>query len=52
MPTVTFADCETAAYPFTDLDELVHAYALTVHRSQGRNGAAATVPVPDPIQIG
>jgi exodeoxyribonuclease V alpha subunit len=33
--TVTFHDGEVATYPFIDLDELVHAYALTVHRSQG-----------------
>ncbi|MGW2937186.1 SF1B family DNA helicase RecD2 [Streptomyces sp. NPDC001156] len=33
--TVSFLDGEAATYPFTDLDELVHAYALTVHRSQG-----------------
>jgi exodeoxyribonuclease V alpha subunit len=33
--TVSFSDGETAEYPFTDLDELLHAYALTVHRSQG-----------------
>ncbi|MEU2734763.1 ATP-dependent RecD-like DNA helicase [Streptomyces sp. NPDC007095] len=43
--TVTFHDDETATYPFTDLDELVHAYALTVHRSQGSEYPYVIVPV-------
>ncbi|MBT2443013.1 ATP-dependent RecD-like DNA helicase [Streptomyces sp. ISL-36] len=43
--TVTFTDAETAAYPFADLDELVHAYALTVHRSQGSEYPYVVVPV-------
>ncbi|MEU6485960.1 ATP-dependent RecD-like DNA helicase [Streptomyces sp. NPDC046887] len=43
--TVTFTDGETAAYPFTDLDELVHAYALTVHRSQGSEYPYVIVPM-------
>ncbi|WP_159425594.1 ATP-dependent RecD-like DNA helicase [Streptomyces sp. fd1-xmd] len=42
---VTFTDGETAVYPFTDLDELVHAYALTVHRSQGSEYPYVVVPV-------
>lgn len=32
-------------YPFTDLDELVHAYALTVHRSQGSEYPYVVVPM-------
>ncbi|MEU3091588.1 ATP-dependent RecD-like DNA helicase, partial [Streptomyces massasporeus] len=36
---------ETAAYPFTDLDELVHAYALTVHRSQGSEYPYVVIPM-------
>ncbi|MDI3402871.1 SF1B family DNA helicase RecD2 [Streptomyces cavernicola] len=43
--TVTFTDGETATYPFADLDELVHAYALTVHRSQGSEYPYVIVPV-------
>ncbi|MFJ9174968.1 ATP-dependent RecD-like DNA helicase [Streptomyces sp. NPDC102360] len=43
--TVTFTDGETAAYPFPDLDELVHAYALTVHRSQGSEYPYVIVPM-------
>ncbi|WP_200308088.1 SF1B family DNA helicase RecD2 [Streptomyces adelaidensis] len=43
--TVTFTDGETATYPFTDLDELVHAYALTVHRSQGSEYPYVIVPM-------
>ena len=43
--TVTFLDGEMATYPFTDLDELVHAYALTVHRSQGSEYPYVIVPM-------
>jgi exodeoxyribonuclease V alpha subunit len=43
--TVTFTDGEIATYPFTDLDELVHAYALTVHRSQGSEYPYVIVPM-------
>lgn len=43
--TVTFHDGETATCPFTDLDELVHAYALTVHRSQGSEYPYVIVPM-------
>ncbi|MBT2525576.1 ATP-dependent RecD-like DNA helicase [Streptomyces sp. ISL-99] len=43
--SVTFPDYEVAAYPFTDLDELVHAYALTVHRSQGSEYPYVIVPM-------
>ncbi|WP_436840806.1 ATP-binding domain-containing protein [Streptomyces virginiae] len=32
-------------YSFTDLDELVHAYALTVHRSQGSEYPYVIVPM-------
>lgn len=43
--TVTFHDGETATYPFTDLDELLHAYALTVHRSQGSEYPYVIIPM-------
>lgn len=43
--TVTFHDGEMATYPFTDLDELVHAYALTVHRSQGSEYPYIIIPM-------
>ncbi|WP_167459184.1 MULTISPECIES: SF1B family DNA helicase RecD2 [Streptomyces] len=43
--TVTFQDGEAATYPFTDLDELVHAYALTVHRSQGSEYPYVIIPM-------
>ncbi|MGW8452451.1 SF1B family DNA helicase RecD2 [Streptomyces niveus] len=32
---VTFTDGDVAEYSFADLDEILHSYALTVHRSQG-----------------
>src|SRR5690606_2955582 len=36
---------EEVDYEFTELDELVHAYAITVHRSQGSEYPAVVVPV-------
>ncbi|WP_052809260.1 SF1B family DNA helicase RecD2 [Streptomonospora alba] len=36
---------EDIAYDFAELDELVHAYAVTVHRSQGSEYPAVVVPV-------
>ncbi|MET8329704.1 ATP-dependent RecD-like DNA helicase [Streptomyces sp. NPDC005181] len=42
---VTFTDGEAATYPFADLDELVHAYVLTVHRSQGSEYPYVVIPM-------
>ena len=36
---------KTASYPLTDLDELEHAYAVTVHKSQGSEFEAVIIPV-------
>ncbi|PSK97311.1 exodeoxyribonuclease V alpha subunit [Murinocardiopsis flavida] len=36
---------EDIAYDFAELDELAHAYAMTVHRSQGSEYPAVVVPV-------
>ncbi|MFD6952791.1 helicase [Nocardiopsis sp. TSRI0078] len=36
---------EEIAYDFAELDELAHAYAITVHRSQGSEYPAVVVPV-------
>jgi len=36
---------EDIAYEFDELDELQHAYAITVHRSQGSEYPAVVVPV-------
>lgn len=35
MVTVGFDDGKQVQYPFADLDQLIHAYAMTVHKSQG-----------------
>lgn len=35
MMTVRFDDGKQVQYPFADLDQLIHAYAMTVHKSQG-----------------
>jgi exodeoxyribonuclease V alpha subunit len=41
---VRFGD-RSATYEFSDLDELAHAYAITVHKSQGSEFRAVVVPV-------
>ncbi|MGD8464548.1 MAG: ATP-dependent RecD-like DNA helicase [Anaerolineae bacterium] len=38
-------DDQDVAYEFTELDELVHAYAVSVHKSQGSEYRAVVVPV-------
>ncbi|MEV6774721.1 SF1B family DNA helicase RecD2 [Streptomyces syringium] len=43
--TVTHHDGEPVTYPFTDLDELLHAYAMTVHRSQGSEYPYVVIPM-------
>lgn len=43
--TVTFNDGDIADYPFIDLDELLHSYALTVHRSQGSEYPFVVIPM-------
>jgi exodeoxyribonuclease V alpha subunit len=36
---------EQIAYDFAELDELAHAYAITIHRSQGSEYPAAVIPL-------
>ncbi|GAB3996949.1 hypothetical protein GCM10029992_18480 [Glycomyces albus] len=43
--TVRTDEDEDVDYEFSELDELVHAYAITVHRSQGSEYPAVVVPV-------
>ncbi|MGW7521774.1 SF1B family DNA helicase RecD2, partial [Streptomyces sp. NPDC054796] len=43
--TVAFHDGDTAVYSFTDLDELLHSFALTVHRSQGSEYPYVVIPM-------
>jgi exodeoxyribonuclease V alpha subunit len=38
-------DDREVAYDFSELDELVHAYAASVHKSQGSEYRAVVVPV-------
>jgi exodeoxyribonuclease V alpha subunit len=38
-------DDRTVAYDFMELDELVHAYAISIHKAQGSEFAAVVVPV-------
>ncbi|MFG3338770.1 ATP-dependent RecD-like DNA helicase [Glycomyces sp. NPDC048151] len=43
--TVHTDEDEDVEYEFAELDELVHAYAITVHRSQGSEYPAVVIPV-------
>ncbi|MEV3937381.1 ATP-dependent RecD-like DNA helicase [Glycomyces sp. NPDC049804] len=43
--TVRTDEDEEVEYEFAELDELVHAYAITVHRSQGSEYPAVVIPV-------
>ncbi len=43
--TVRTDEDEEITYDFAELDELTHAYAITVHRSQGSEYPAVVVPV-------
>ena len=36
---------ETVDYDFGELDELAHAYAVTIHRSQGSEYPAVVIPL-------
>lgn len=35
MLTVNFDDGKIVSYPFADVDQIIHAFAMTVHKSQG-----------------
>ncbi|MCP3756116.1 ATP-dependent RecD-like DNA helicase [Streptomyces sp. TBY4] len=43
--TVRTDEDEEVAYEFAELDELAHAYAVTIHRSQGSEYPAVVIPV-------
>ncbi|MDD9382742.1 ATP-dependent RecD-like DNA helicase [Streptomyces sp. ZAF1911] len=43
--TVRTDEDEEVAYEFGELDELAHAYAVTIHRSQGSEYPAVVIPV-------
>ncbi|MEV7466393.1 ATP-dependent RecD-like DNA helicase [Streptomyces kronopolitis] len=43
--TVRTDEGEEVAYDFDELDELAHAYAVTIHRSQGSEYPAVVIPV-------
>lgn len=43
--TVEFDDFRRVSYPFTNLDELELAYAITVHKSQGSEYGAVIMPI-------
>jgi exodeoxyribonuclease V alpha subunit len=42
---VDFGDGRTAVYDRGELDQLVHAYAVSVHKSQGSEYAAVVIPI-------
>lgn len=43
--TIEFDDERVAVYPFSNLIEVEHAYAITVHKSQGNEFNAVIMPV-------
>ncbi|MEU8568876.1 ATP-dependent RecD-like DNA helicase [Streptomyces pathocidini] len=43
--TVLTDEAEEVPYDFDELDELAHAYAVTIHRSQGSEYPAVVIPV-------
>ena len=43
--TVEFDEGRFAEYPFSALDELEHAYAVTIHKSQGSEYPAVVIPL-------
>lgn len=43
--TVEFDDRKMVEYPFTNLDELELAYAITIHKSQGSEYSAVVMPL-------
>jgi exodeoxyribonuclease V alpha subunit len=43
--TVRTDEDETISYDFDELDELAHAYAMTIHRSQGSEYPAVVIPL-------
>ncbi len=43
--TVLTDEDESADYGFDELDELAHAYAVTIHRSQGSEYPAVVIPI-------
>ncbi|MEU6315252.1 ATP-dependent RecD-like DNA helicase [Streptomyces sp. NPDC047014] len=43
--TVRTEEDEEISYEFAELDELAHAYAVTIHRSQGSEYPAVVIPV-------
>ena len=43
--TVTFDDGRVAVYEYSQLDELEHAFAITIHKSQGSEYPAVVIPL-------
>ena len=43
--TVLTDEDETVSYDFDEFDELAHAYAVTIHRSQGSEYPAVVIPL-------
>ena len=42
---IRFDDGREASYPFSMLDELEHAFAVTIHKSQGSEYPAVIIPL-------
>jgi exodeoxyribonuclease V alpha subunit len=42
---VEFDEGRRVTYPFSELDDLEHAYAITIHKSQGSEYPAVVIPM-------
>ena len=45
MVTIEFSDSRTVEYGFEDMGHIEHAYATTIHKSQGSEYPAVIVPL-------
>ena len=43
--TIRFEDGKVANYPFTDLDQIEHSFAITIHKSQGSEFDKVLMPI-------
>ena len=43
--TIKFEDGKVANYPFTDMDQIEHSFAITIHKSQGSEFDKVIMPI-------
>lgn len=49
--TVEFDDDKTVEYDFLSLDEIIHAFAITIHKSQGSEYPVIIIPISKEVPI-